>query len=114
MVVNESENVLPAVTIERAMNFLSTTGFSTAIGFTTGATASTMTTASGAGLALGASGSSFAAATPVVTVTARRMRRMLFMMTPCVIGFAFRPSICLLRSVMNGDYVGTCTSHNRK
>lgn len=67
--------------------------------------------------ALGAFGSSFADATPTVTITAIMSRMNDFMIAPFVIAFATSFALAVvawLRSVMNRDYVGTCTSRNRK
>lgn len=74
--------------------------------------------ASAAITALGAFGSSFADATPTVTITAITSRMNDFMIAPFVIAFdisfAALAAVALFRSVMNTHYVGTCTSHNRK
>src|ERR1022692_3666248 len=98
------------------MNVASIVLFSGTIGAGAGKGASTMNM-SAAITALGASGNSFAAEIPVRVNSANTENKIDFMMAAPLIGldceapalrFALAPD--LLRSVMNRDYVGTCTS----
>lgn len=109
MVVYESANVLPVDMMARATNEVSMTGFSTkrGAGIVTGAS---MKAASADISALGASGNSLAAETPVMIAAASKTRRKDFMVAPCVTGFALDFVVAdAVRSVMKTDYVRTCT-----
>src|SRR5579871_701191 len=109
MVVYESANVLLVDMMARATKVVSMTGFSTKRGAEV-VTGASMKAASADISALGASGNSLAAETPVMITAASRTRRKDFMFAPCLTGFALDfVAVDAVRSVMNTHYVRTCT-----
>src|ERR1700722_17158679 len=113
-VVKESAKVLPVEITARLRKVASMGFFSKILGAGIGVDDSTMY-ASGVIPALGASGSSFAMEIPVRVSRTKAENMIDFMIASPVIGIACEPparfalAIDLLRSVMNRDYVGTCT-----